>query len=196
MKELYGVVISNQKRVLFIKGIFTDYYDAVRWLRKYITDRLNDCMYLGGGNTHIHVDWHSSDSDILESADIDFCEGSYNARIVPIVNLPKQKYNDTDLDAVTGINKYMVSRLKEGFNGNDTSDACVLDLNGMKFRIGGFQRTDMNYQNQVGYHAYVCGYSEIVAITGCNSNAKEYIVFIDQLTREQVEKILKVFFVG
>lgn len=195
MEGLYGVVISNQKRVLCIKGIFTDYYGAVRWLHKYIADKLNDCMCLGVGVTHIHVYRHSSDNGTFESADIDFGEDSYNARIVPIANLPKQKYNDTDLDAVTGINKYMVSRLKEGFNGNDTSDACVLDLNGMKFHIGGFQRTDMHYQNQVGYHAYVCGYSEIVAITGCNSNAKEYIVFIDQLTREQVEKILKIFFV-
>lgn len=195
MEGLYGVVISNQKRVLCIKGIFTDYYDAVRWLRKYIADKLNNCMYLGVGNTHMQVDWHSSDSDILESADIDFGEGSYNARIVPIVNLPKQKYNDTDLEAVEGLNKYMVACLKDGFNGNDVSDACVLDLNGMKFRIGGFQRTEINYQTQVGYHAYVSGYREIVAITGCDNDAKEYIVFIDQLTREQAEKLLWKFFI-
>lgn len=195
MKELYGVVISNQKRVLCIKGIFTDYYDAVRWLRKYIADRLKDCMYLGGGDSHIHVDWHSSDSDILESADIDFGEGSYNARIVPIVNLPRQRYNDTDLEVVTGLNKYMIARLKEGFNGNDISDACVLGLNGMKFRIGGFQRTELNCQTQVAYNAYVCGYREVVAITGCNSDGKEYIVFLDQLTRAQVEILLWKFFV-
>lgn len=195
MKDLYGVVISNQKRVLCIKGIFTDYYDAVRWLRTYITARMSDCMYLGVGDSHIHVDWHSSDSDILESADIDFGDGSYNARIVPIANLPRQRYKDTDFEAVAGINKYMFARLKEDFNGKNISDACILGLNGMKFRIGGFQRTELNCQIQVGYHAYVCGCREIVAITGCDSDGKEYIVFIDQLTRAQVEIILKVFFV-
>ena len=194
--ERYGVVISNQKRVLCIKGIFTDYFDAVHWLRKYIIDRLSDCTYLGVGNTHMQVDWHSSDSDLLDSADIDFCDDSYNARIVPIIELPRQNYNNLDLDVVTGLNKYIATRLKEGFNGKNISDACILGLNGMKFRIGGFQRTELNCQIQVGYHAYQCGYREIVAITGCDSDGKEYIVFLDQLTREQVEIILKVFFVG
>ena len=85
MEGLYGVVISNQKRVLCIKGIFTDYYDAVRWLRKYIADKLNNCMYLGVGNTHMQVDWHSSDSDILESADIDFGEDVLTENDLPVI---------------------------------------------------------------------------------------------------------------
>ena len=194
--ERYGVVISNKKRVLVIKGIFADYYDAVRWLRKYITDRLNDCMYLGVGNTHMQVDWHSSNSDLLDSADIDFGDGSYNARIVPIIELPRQKYNDLDLDVVTGLNKYIAARLKEDFNGNSHGKVQVLELSGTKFFIGGFQRTELYCQTQVAPCAYQCGYREIVAIACCSIDGKEYIVFLDQLTREQVEIILKVFFVG
>ena len=187
--ERYGVVISNTKRVLVIKGIFADYYEAIHWLRRYITDRVKDCMVLGVGNTHMQVDWHSSNSDFLDSADIDFGDGSYNARIVPIIELPRQKYNDLDLDVVTGLNKYIATRLKEDFNGNSHGKVHVLELNGMKFFIGGFQRTELYCQMQVAPCAYQCGYWEIVAITGCNSDGKEYIVFLDQLTRAQVEKL-------
>lgn len=187
--ERYGVVISNPKRVLVIKGIFADYYEAIHWLRRYITDRVKDCMGLGVGNTHMQVDWHSSNSDLLESADIDFGDGSYNARIVPIIELPRQKYNDLDLDVVTGLNKYIATRLKEDFNGNSHGKVHVLELSGMKFFIGGFQRTELYCQMQVAPCAYQCGYREIVAITCCNSDGKEYIVFLDQLTRAQVEKL-------
>ena len=179
----YGVIIENDAKIDVVCCQFGDETECVKWLRGYILHQLEDNMSWDAGKTHTHVDWFMTEDNGFDYAEVDFGDGLFTARILPVLDVPK-KEDETEIDETLrrGYLKYILMCLNRG-NTGDLSKVAGVIVGDVELQASGFQST----------HLYNPQRWEPIMVA-CDCDGNEYLVYLHQLTRSQVEFIAREFF--